>query len=178
MIWNVHTFMNKELQSNITVKALDMFGNCQRPVFTLGVAQQFMKKQSCVNLASIDHISRTKIRKKQTSFLQKFVCFWIPEKDFRFNYWNEKSCFYQKLHYFRGSRFSHCFIQSTAPHCSLPTKDFVLMDILGNYKPCPGVDFTKSKDWSWVTHPNLGLAALFLHLLGLVPSHYSLWNRP
>ena len=39
-----------------------------------------------------------------------------------FDILSEKLHLSQKLHYFRGSRFSQCFILSTALHCSLPSK--------------------------------------------------------
>ena len=39
-----------------------------------------------------------------------------------FYYLSEKLPLCQKLHYFRGSRFSQCFIPSTSPHYLLPSK--------------------------------------------------------
>ena len=53
-----------------------------------------------------------------------------------FNYWSEKLPLSQKLRYFRGSRFSQCFILSTALHCSLPSFFFILTTGLSDYQKC------------------------------------------
>ena len=42
----------------------------------------------------------------------------------------------QKLHYFRGSCFPHCFILSTALQSSLPSQFFKVMFVLSNYQTC------------------------------------------
>ena len=43
----------------------------------------------------------------------------------------------RKLRHFRGSRFSQCFIISTAPNYSLPSKILLPIIILSNYQQCP-----------------------------------------
>ena len=93
----------------------DRFGNCQRPVFSLGVSQhmhQILPKK----------VARKCLLKKKT-LLHKFYCFQMPEKGFKFKvflrlkYFSEKLPISSKMRYSRGSRFSQCFILSRALHC-------------------------------------------------------------
>ena len=75
-----------------------------------------IKKQTCENLNSIGRRSCEIIMKEKTPLSHEVVCFQM----FDFETSNSKSevslLLSQKLYYFRGSLFSHCFILSTAPH--------------------------------------------------------------
>ena len=115
-----------------TLKALDTIGNCQRPVFSLGVSQHF--KQKITNLWKFDlnwslkfrdnkHLCRTK--------LCAFRCLISVPQNLILRSRNQIQIFSwklllsQKLRYFRGSRFSQCFILSTASHWLLQSKFFL-----------------------------------------------------
>ena len=70
--------------------------------------------------------SKLEENKEKTHLLYNLLCFQIPPK--RLEAWSLKSewelssSFKKKLRYFfRGSRFSQCFILSPALHCSLPS---------------------------------------------------------
>ena len=58
-----------------------------------------------------------------------------PEVIFKFKYFSEKLLLSQKLCFFRGSRFSQCFVLSTVLRCSLPSK--ILCYVLSLYHKCP-----------------------------------------
>ena len=77
--------------------------------------------------------------KEKTPLLDEFVCFQIGMKDFLlkvFQYFSEKLTLSQKLLYFRGSRFPHCFILSTALKCSFMKSVFKLIFVFSNYQTC------------------------------------------
>ena len=75
------------------LKTLNTFGNCQRPVFSLGVSQHLQK---ITNVWTFEFNWSSKLRLKSAEFSNSIqVC------------------------YFRGSRFSQYSILSTAPRCSL-----------------------------------------------------------
>ena len=118
------------------IKPLDMLGNCQRPVFSLGVSQHMHTKQACENLSSIWSSNNNE---EKTHLLYKFVCFEVEIKAFS---WSEKIPVSQALCYFRGSPFSQCVnILSTALCCSsLPSK-FLCKYILSNYFTCPCLSY-------------------------------------
>ena len=63
---------------------------------------------------------------EKTPLSHVFVCFQMLDfetSNLRSrNQIREKLCLCRKLHYFRGSRFSQCFILSTSPHNSLPSE--------------------------------------------------------
>ena len=78
----------------------------------------------------------------KTCLIFKVNSKWYCTTQYDFHHYEESvwfetrnSLFLQKLRYFRGSRFS----QSTALHCSLPSKFyfFILTIILSNYRLCP-----------------------------------------
>ena len=68
-------------QSTIQLKGTDTFGNCQRPVFSLGVSQHKYKNLWKFGLNWSSNFE--KIIKEKTPLLHKFVCFQMPEQDFR-----------------------------------------------------------------------------------------------
>ena len=77
--------------------------------------------------------------REKTPSLDEFVFFQIGIKDFWlevFYYFSEKLPLSQNLCYFRGSRFSQCFILSTALQCSLPKSVFKLIFVSSNYQTC------------------------------------------
>ena len=60
------------------LKTLDTIGNCQRPVFSLGVSQHinaFIKLQTCENLSSIGRRICKTIMKEKTPLSHEVVCF-------------------------------------------------------------------------------------------------------
>ena len=134
---NVHPY-------NTPLKALDTFGNCQRPVFSLGVSQHMHKIS---NLWKVGLNWSTKSQEKK----EKHPCFLMPEKDFSLKSFSDLNIgvrnhlFLKKLHYFRGCCFSQCLL-STAFRDSLPRK-FVMLYSEFCYHTCPGVDFTKRYIW-------------------------------
>ena len=119
---NVHRFT---LNSH-RLKGRYTFGYCQRPVFSLGVSQ---RKHKITNLWNFEPNWSSKLQendeRKKTPLLDEFVCFQIGIKEFWlevFYYLSEKLSLSQNLCYFRGSRFSQCFILSTALQCSLQSQ--------------------------------------------------------
>ena len=56
-------------------KGTGHFGNCQRPVFSLGVSQHMHKITNLWKFDSIGHRSCKRIMKEKTPLLHKFVCF-------------------------------------------------------------------------------------------------------
>ena len=130
----LHSFSRKNMVSVFVLvssfcvrwlEALNTFGNCQRPVFSLGVSQHMHNKQICDNLDPVGHLSCKRIMKKKTHLLHKCVWFQMPKailKDFRpeaSDIWVRNYPFL-KNYIFRGRRFSQCFIFLTALRCSLP----------------------------------------------------------
>ena len=127
------------------LKTLDTFGNCQRPVFSLGVSQH-MHKITNLWKFELNYWSLCGFIKK-IIVIQK-IYFWnceiiMKEKNpchtnlcaFRWlisgpqililrsrNQIRGKLLLYRKLCHFRGSRFLQCFIIPTSPHYSSPSK--------------------------------------------------------
>ena len=102
----------------VQLKGRCTFGNCQRPVFPLGVSHHKHTKQACEILSS----SGYRIFEKM---MDEFVCFQIGIKNLElevFYYFSEKLPLSQKLRYFRESRFQKCFKLPTAHKCSLPSQ--------------------------------------------------------
>ena len=67
----------------VSLKALEVFGNCRKPVFSLGVSQQMHKVNlqnfwPCKNFGSIGHRSFMKIMKERPPS----VCFQMHVKSF------------------------------------------------------------------------------------------------
>ena len=102
------------------LKTLDTIGNCQRPVFSLGVSQHMHNKQTCETLSSICRQSCEMIMKEKTPLSYEVVCFQML--DFETSNSNSEVSKSNSLHFFRGSRFSQCFILSTAPYYLLQSK--------------------------------------------------------
>ena len=110
--------------SATTLKTLDTIGDCQRPVYSLGVSQQMHKITNLwkFELSWLCEVARYKWKKKTPlshhgrTKLCAFRCLrsWNQIREKLFLSW--------KLRYFRGSCFSQCFILSTSPHYSLPSK--------------------------------------------------------
>ena len=71
-----HYLLGGEIKSTVILKALYMFGNCQRPVFSLGVSHLNHR------IISIGHRGCEKMMNEKTSLLDEFVCFQIGIKDF------------------------------------------------------------------------------------------------
>ena len=88
-------------------KTLDIIGNCQRPVFSLGDYLSSIGRRSCdtclTKLCAFRYLTSKSNSEVSKSNLWKITSF-------------------LKTFYFRGSRFSQCFTLSTAPHDSLPRK--------------------------------------------------------
>ena len=72
--------------------------------------------------------------REKTPLLDEFVCIQIGIKDFY--YFSEKLLLSQNLCYFRGSRFSKCFIPSTALPCSVTKSVFKLIFVSSSYQTC------------------------------------------
>ena len=111
----------------LKLKTVDTIGNCQRPVFSLGVYQH-----KITNLWKFEPNRSSKLRdnndrKKHPCHtkLCAFICLISRPQILNLrsrNQIREKLLLSQKLHYFRGSRFSQCFILSTSPHYLLPSE--------------------------------------------------------
>ena len=68
----------------LLLKALDTFGNCQRPVFSLGVSKHNMRKITlCESLDSYGHRRCQRKTKEKTPLMHKLVCFQMPKNSFR-----------------------------------------------------------------------------------------------
>ena len=111
------------------LKTLDTIGNCQRPVFSLGVSKHMHK---ITNLWKFELNWSSKLqdnneRKKYRCHMKlcAFRCLISRPQILNLRSRNQvrgKLLLSRKLHHFRGSRFSQCFILSTAPHYLLPSK--------------------------------------------------------
>ena len=117
----------------LPLKALDTFGNCQRPVFLLDV-YSILKMHRITNLWKFELNWSSKLQdnneeKKHPGhtkcvlldvWFRDLTIFWGLE--FKFE-WKIKSFSKTTIRYFRESRFSQCFILLyTALHCLLPSK--------------------------------------------------------
>ena len=104
-------------------------GNCQRLAFTVGVFQHMHK---ITNPWKYELNQSSKLRdnneRKKHHCHTKFCAFRCLISRLQIlnmrslNQIREKKLLSRKLHYFRGSRFSQCYILSTSPHYSLPRK--------------------------------------------------------
>ena len=71
--------------------------------------------------------------RKRNNFDAIFVCFQMHNKSLTLKYfivWVMNYLFLKKLHYFRGSHFSQCFILLLARHRTLPSKFLCLQVFL------------------------------------------------
>ena len=100
---------------DVILKTLDTFGNWQRPVFSLAVSQHLHKITNLWKF-ELNWISKLRDVNGRTSKMNSKVSKSNPWK-------SSKTTFLQ-------SRFSHCFILSTALHCLLPSKVFMLTYIM------------------------------------------------
>ena len=111
------------------LKTLDTIGNCQRPVFSLGVSQHMHK---ITNLWKFELNWSLKLRdsseRKKHPCHTKFCGFkWLISRPQILNLGSRnqirgKLLLSRKLCHFRGSRFSQCFVLATSPHYSLPSE--------------------------------------------------------
>ena len=102
-----------------------MFGNCQRPVFSLGVSHHNHKIISLWK-CGLNWSSKLRGNYERKNTLVGRNCV-LSDKNKRllarrevFNYLSEKLPLSRKISYFRGSHFPQCFILSTAPRRLLP----------------------------------------------------------
>ena len=96
-----------------SLNTLDTIGNCQRPVFSLGVAQH-MHKQTNLWKFELNWLRSCEIiMEEKTPLSHKGVCFQMLDLSIQIFYW-EKTSFSKTFFswYFRGRRFSQCFILS------------------------------------------------------------------
>ena len=71
----LQTMSGLTLCNGLCLKAVDTIGNCQRPVFSLGVFQHLcIKQQTCENLYSIGCRSCEIIMKEKTLLSHEGVC--------------------------------------------------------------------------------------------------------
>ena len=88
-------------------------GNCQRPVFSVGVSHHKHKITSLWKFG-LNRSSKLRENDERNNTLVRRFCVLLD----RNNYFSEKLPLSQKLR-FRGSRLPKCFILSTAIQCSL-----------------------------------------------------------
>ena len=121
---------------------MDTIGNCQRLVFSLGVSQHMHKITNLLKF-ELDWSSELwdNYERKKTPLSPEVVCFQMLDFEtsikinskLEFSKPNSWKITSRKLHHFRGSHFSHCFILPTSPQ--LVTKQvFMLITILSNYQ--------------------------------------------
>ena len=101
------------------LKTVDTIGNCQRPVFSLGVSKHMHTR---TNLWKFELKWSSKLRdmnevKKHPCRTKLFAFIWLISRPQILNLrsWNQirwKLLLSRKLRHFRGSRFSQCFILS------------------------------------------------------------------
>ena len=101
------------------LKALDMFGNCQRPVFLFLVYPNIcIQWQTCDNLGSVSRQSFKKIMKEKNTLFAHFLCaFRCIIKGFRsevFYYLSEKLPLSQNMYASEGAASHKCFKLSAA----------------------------------------------------------------
>ena len=125
--WQIPIHTSLELEKRI-LKTLDTIGNCQRPVFSLGVSQHMHK---VTNVWKLELNWSSKLRdkdnneRKNTLVIRSCVRLWwlISGPQVLIlrsrNQVRGKLLLSRKLRHFRGSRFSHSFILPTSPHYSL-----------------------------------------------------------
>ena len=111
------------------LKTVDTFGDFQRPVFSLAVSQH-MHKITILWKFELNWSSklRDNNERKKTHCHTKlcaFRCLISRPQILQLRSRNQirrKLLLSRKLHFFRESRFSQCFILSTSPHYSLPSE--------------------------------------------------------
>ena len=108
---------------------LDTFGNCQRPVFSLGVSQHMHKISSLwkFKLNWSSKLRDNNERKKHPCHMKlcAFRCLISRPQILNMKSRNRilgKLLLSRKLRHFRGSCFSQFYILSTSPHYSSPSK--------------------------------------------------------
>ena len=113
------------------LKTLDTIGNCQRPVFSLGVSQHTcMHKITNLRKCELNWSSKLRDNKERTKHpchtkLCAFRCLISKPQILILRSRNQirgKLLLSRKLGYFSGSRFSQCFIPSTSPHYTYQVK--------------------------------------------------------
>ena len=112
-------------KSIIFLKTLDTIGNCQRPVFAIGVSQRMYKITMRMWTFELDWSSelRDNYERKHPCHtkLCAFRCLISRPQILNLRSRNQvrgKLLLSRKLRHFRGSRFSQCFILSTSPQPS------------------------------------------------------------
>ena len=113
----------------IPLKAVDTNGICQRLAFTVGVSQH---KHKITNLWKFElngssNLRDNNERKKRPCHAKLCAFRWLISRPQVLNLrsWSQirgKLRISLKLCYFKGSRFSQCFLLSTSPHYSSPSK--------------------------------------------------------
>ena len=93
---------------------MDIFGICQRPAFSLSKMNISMK----ILIQLVIEVAQAQWKKKHPCCT--IVCFQMPGFRLEVYKYTSEKLLAQKLRYFRGSCFSHCFILWTALHCLLP----------------------------------------------------------
>ena len=126
---NLIAVVNFPALSFSSLEAVDTIGNCLRPVFSLGVSQNMHK---ITDLWKFELNWSSKLRdnnkRKKDPWHTKLCAFtWLISRpqiqNLRSrNQIREKLILSRKLCHFRGSCFSQCFIRSTSPHYSSPSK--------------------------------------------------------
>ena len=120
------------------LKTMDTIGNCQRLVFSLGLGYLNMHKITnlwkfklnwSLKLRDINERKNTQVvtpscvLSADAWFRSVKIKFWGLKIKLVENFVKSNFSFLsRKLRYFRRSRFSHCFILSTSPHYTLPSK--------------------------------------------------------
>ena len=110
------------------LKAVDTIGNCQRLAFTVGVSQHMhtIITQWKFELNRLSNLRDNSERKKHPCHIKLYAFRWLISRPQVLNLRSRNQIrgklLSRKLWHFRGSRFSQCFIPSTSPHYSLPSK--------------------------------------------------------
>ena len=112
-------FISKQVETCLIKGTVDIFGSCRRPVVSLLVFQHYAQKLvvKVPRNPGTKHSCRTSCVLSDAFNLRPRLSSRI-----KFKYFSGKLLLPQRLRYFRGSRFSQCFILSTALHRSLPSK--------------------------------------------------------
>ena len=96
------------------LKTVDTFGNCQRPVFSIGVSQHMHKITDLWKFELIWSLKLQDNNERKNTLVTRsdFTCLISRLQILNLRSWNQIRW---KLPYFRGSRFSQCFILSNQP---------------------------------------------------------------
>ena len=140
------------------LKALDRFGNCQRPLFSLKVSHRtYASSNICEDLGSIDHRSCKTMMEEKTPLCTNLSR--MPEKSFFDSNIFLRKLPFSKLHYFRGSNFSRVCIHvyynqqpSVACYqvrvvCNYMYSTLYMVIVLSNYQTCPVPLYNWPKPW-------------------------------